>query len=190
MKGVYKITNPAGQVYIGQSKNITKRWWAHKNRTDQNTKKLKRSFDEHGVELHTFEVIHELPKDVEQATLYEYEKLYIELYNNCGAVMLNMTDGGRNFKFCEETKALQSEIKKGKPLEQRIGIEAAEKQKSRMSEQFGGKKQSAEWVAKRVATLTGRKLNDEQKENLGKHRIGVVPWNKGLKGVKSKQDVN
>ena len=29
--GIYKITNPKGKVYIGQSININKRWNAYRN---------------------------------------------------------------------------------------------------------------------------------------------------------------
>lgn len=187
--GIYKIANPDGNIYIGQARNIIKRWWTHKKRITTNL--LSQSFLKHGSENHTFEIIHELPTDVDQEVLWEYEKLYIQLYKDCGCDMLNMHDGGGNgFKASEETKIKQSAKKKGIPLEQRIGHEAAQLQKERMSLLFGGKKHSAERIESRVSKIRGRKLTPDQKKNLGKHRIGVEPWNKGLKGIKFKKDIN
>lgn len=187
--GIYKIVNPNGNIYIGQARNIIKRWWTHKKRITTNL--LSQSLLKYGSEGHIFEIIHELPNDVDQQILWEYEKLYIQLYKDCGCEMLNMHDGGGSgFKASEETKIKQSAKKKGIPLEQRIGHEAAQIQKERMSLQFGGKKRPSEIVDKIANQLRGRKLTDDQKKNLGKHRIGVEPWNKGLKGIKFKKDIN
>jgi hypothetical protein len=58
--GIYKITSPSGRVYIGQSKDIQKRWGKHykKLRCKKQTV-LYRSFLKYGVENHIFEIIEE-----------------------------------------------------------------------------------------------------------------------------------
>ena len=57
--GIYKITSPTGKVYIGQSKNIHKRWNSYKNMSKGNIRqpKLINSFKKYGVEHHVFEIL-------------------------------------------------------------------------------------------------------------------------------------
>jgi group I intron endonuclease len=57
MIGIYKITNPVGQIYIGQSKNIEQRFKSHKLVPLSTGAKLKESFLKYGVDNHVFEVI-------------------------------------------------------------------------------------------------------------------------------------
>ncbi len=59
MIGIYKITNPQGKVYIGQSVNIPSRFEQHKKSISSEinkTSKLYKSFIEFGVDFHTFEI--------------------------------------------------------------------------------------------------------------------------------------
>lgn len=60
--GVYKITSPTGKVYIGQSKNIHKRWNSYKSMSKGNIRqpKLINSFKKYGVPHHVFEVYRHL----------------------------------------------------------------------------------------------------------------------------------
>lgn len=58
--GIYKITNPIGEVYIGQSTNILKRFYSHK--LNYGGSKLKESIKKYGFENHTFELKEECPK--------------------------------------------------------------------------------------------------------------------------------
>jgi group I intron endonuclease len=59
--GIYKITSPTERVYVGQSKDITRRWKSYKNKAKGNEKQwvLGNSFLKYGVENHTFEIIEE-----------------------------------------------------------------------------------------------------------------------------------
>ena len=57
MVGIYKITNPKGNIYIGQSLDIYKRFRAYKKLSCKNQIKLHRSFLKYGVDSHKFEVI-------------------------------------------------------------------------------------------------------------------------------------
>ena len=56
--GIYKITSPTGRVYIGQSKDIARRWKAYSILSNCGRQKvLYRSFIKHGVENHQFDII-------------------------------------------------------------------------------------------------------------------------------------
>jgi len=120
IKGIYKITNPKGKVYIGQSINIIKRFSSYKRLIKRSIgQKLYNSFLKYGVENHKFEIIHELPIDTEQCILDTYEILYISQFKECGVEMLNLTNGGEGstgYKHNEESKKKMKKSKEGKYL--------------------------------------------------------------------------
>lgn len=57
--GIYKITNPKGKVYIGQSVDIDRRWGRYNRLSCESQPKLYRSLNKYGVGEHSFEVIEE-----------------------------------------------------------------------------------------------------------------------------------
>lgn len=59
MIGIYKITNPKGRIYIGQSVNIERRWTDYNNIKHRTQPKLKNSIEKYGIENHIFEIIEE-----------------------------------------------------------------------------------------------------------------------------------
>jgi len=75
MIGIYKITNPFNQVYIGQSIDIPTRFKSHKKGVNSNFH-LMMSIGKHGVENHTFEILEECDKDI----LTEKENHYLSIY--------------------------------------------------------------------------------------------------------------
>lgn len=95
--GIYKITNTInGKCYIGQSRNIEKRWIEHKNRPYNKKDKsynypFYRAIRQYGLKNFTFEVLEEC--SIEE--LNEREKYWISVYNsfdkNYG---YNLTRGG------------------------------------------------------------------------------------------------
>lgn len=85
MIGIYKITNPIGEVYIGMSANIPKRWKSYKCLSNSGQPKLYDSFLSYGVEKHVFEVIEECEKD----NLSEREK-YWQQQHDCFESGLNV----------------------------------------------------------------------------------------------------
>lgn len=118
MIGIYKITSPSNSVYIGQSWNIMNRWSTHKHKAKKgNDGLLSASFVKYGVNNHTFEVIHELPNDIDQFTIDQYEQLYIDLYKDCDLKMLNIREAGSNGKLSKETikklKSIRGELHHG-----------------------------------------------------------------------------
>lgn len=110
--GIYKITNPNGEVYIGGSRTIYRRWLRH--REARKNIKIHLSIKEFGWKAHTFEIVHELPKDVDDETLIMYEQIYMDLYRDCGSIMLNVKDAGSKAKFSDESKKRMSIAQRGK----------------------------------------------------------------------------
>jgi group I intron endonuclease len=125
MIGIYKITSPSGKIYIGQSRAIERRWkrYSQIKRREQQ-RKLESSILKYGYAAHKFEVVHELPVDVDQETIDRYEQLYLDSYKECGVELLNtcmiaskppVSTPGPNRKWSEDAKRKQSERYKGKP---------------------------------------------------------------------------
>lgn len=110
MVGIYKIENPIGEVYIGQSLNIEKRWSYYRQRNCKNQSKIYKSLLDYGVENHKFFVELEVkaysgwPSSIR--IMDKYEQFFIEKYVKEGYSMLNLTSGGRDCKLFEETKEL------------------------------------------------------------------------------------
>lgn len=77
MIGIYKITNPNGRVYIGQSNNIQRRFYLYQKKICKKQKLLYRSLLKHGVENHKFEVIEECNLEL----LNERERYWQEYHN-------------------------------------------------------------------------------------------------------------
>lgn len=106
MVGIYKITNPQGKVYIGQSVNIPMRWVSHRSRKGRVGKgKLQCSFRKHGHENHTFEIVECcLVND-----LNNRERHYQVLYDTLGDNGLNMLLTTLKPRFTKEM-TLQEEV--------------------------------------------------------------------------------
>jgi len=76
MIGIYKITNPEGKIYIGQSKDIEKRWKQYYCISNRSQRKLYDSFITYGVKNHNFEVIEEcIQKDLNQREIWWQNEL-------------------------------------------------------------------------------------------------------------------
>jgi group I intron endonuclease len=133
MIGIYKITNPKGKVYVGQSIDINHRLGKYKrlNGNVSNQKKIYNSLIKYGIENHSFEIIEEC--SLEQ--LNEREIYYIEKYNSYKNG-LNMQQGGKSFPKSEEFK---EKLRKPKP----------EGFAQHMSKIMTGKKQSLETKIKK-----------------------------------------
>jgi group I intron endonuclease len=104
MVGIYKITNPSGKVYIGQSLRIETRLSQYKYAACKNQRHLHSSILKHGWEKHSFEVVHQLPEDVNQEVLNAYETFYWQQYRDCKVKMLNIREPGSKGRISEETK--------------------------------------------------------------------------------------
>lgn len=101
---VYKIANPKGKLYIGQTKNFKNRMYNYKN-PDSNSigRKLYNSIMKYGWDSHKVEVLETLEDSANlQERLDTLEILYIDQYNTVKQG-LNLTHGGGGGKPSQET---------------------------------------------------------------------------------------
>jgi group I intron endonuclease len=78
MIGIYKITSPSGKIYIGQSKDIEKRFYSHRKQTEKQNTKFGLSIKEHGINNHSFEILEICNED----ELNERELYYIRIFKS------------------------------------------------------------------------------------------------------------
>ena len=177
MKGIYKITSPTNKVYIGQSNNILVRKNKYKNNNLYRQPKISASINKYGFDNHKFEIIHELPKDIDQSILDNYEILYIELYRDCSIELMNLKDGGHNSKLSKEIRKKIGDSNRGKKLSDETkskigdsnrGKKLSDETKSKMSMSMTGVKKpphTKEWKENHSKILTGFKQSEESIEN-------------------------
>jgi len=199
--GIYKITSPSGKVYIGQSRNILIRWRDHKR--DKSAKsRVFYSLRKYGAEAHIFDIIHELPIDVDQDVITIYEQLYMDMYASCKVVLLNLREAGSRGKLSQEAKVKLSNSLKGKipwnkgikknltPWNKGVSgvVKFSDEVRKKISEKNKGHKNNLgrkmdEKTRSAIAKANiGRKMSPEQKDKLSKVRIERP--NRG--GVKNK----
>lgn len=77
---IYKITNPIGEMYIGQTINWERRYKEYQKLKPPKQIKVYNSFVKHGFENHTFEILMEnIPKE----SLNQMEVKFIKEYDSC-----------------------------------------------------------------------------------------------------------
>lgn len=155
---IYKFTSPTNKVYIGQSWNWDKRIKQYKRIDCKNQTKFYNSLLKYGFENHNFEIVHELPNDVSQEVLDNYEKLYWQFYVDLGFDILNCREPGKGGKLSKESIE--------KMLKTRGKWNHTEETKKSISAAHIGKKHTKETIAK----LTGRKVSDEHLKKIRSHR--------------------
>lgn len=191
MVGIYKITSPSGKVYIGQSWNIKKRWHCYTGKKNiQKHKKLYCSIQSHGLENHVFEVIHELPEDVSQQIMTEYEQLYMDLYSDCGVILLNAKGAGQTGKHTEETKVIIREKRKNQIFSEESRKKKSESLKKIIHTKEWNKKvseaQKGKIVSKEIRAKMGKKvIQMDLKGNFIKEWNNTLEASEGLFGYKS-----
>jgi|TARA_B110000858_G_scaffold52393_1_gene60696 group I intron endonuclease len=112
--GIYKIENPKGKVYIGQSVDIDSRWKKYRALNCGNQTKIWNSLNKYGLDSHTFSVVEECKED----DLNKRERYWQDYYNviseglNCR--LTETTD--KSGRLSEETKILIGNSLRGKTL--------------------------------------------------------------------------
>ena len=179
--GIYNITNLVnGKVYIGASKNIEKRWGAHRNGHSD----LAKEFQTFGLENFKFEILLECPEDM----LCQWERDMICLYDaddpekgyNCKndrPYSLKRTEALKGRKLSEETKRKISEAKKGRVAWNK-GLKNiySEEMRRKMSESHKGHKHTEESKRK----MRERIVSEETRRKISKAFKGRTAWNKGI----------
>lgn len=81
--GIYKITNPKGKVYIGQSMNIEERKKYYRRLSQTKSQpKIHNSLQKYGWEQHVFEIIEECSVEQLDERETQWKKYYLELAEN------------------------------------------------------------------------------------------------------------
>ena len=167
MIGIYKIINPKGKIYIGQSIDIEKRFNIYKLMHCTNQPRIFRSFKSYGVDNHTFEIITEclIPE------LNNLERYYQDLYDACGKFGLNCKltssnnrSGGHSFET--KQKISFSKIGDKNPMKKaEARLKASESQKNKYDNgyvgHFKGKKHSSESIKKMRKSLKGTRTKEK-----------------------------
>lgn len=105
--GIYKIVNPVGKIYVGQSHNIPDRWRSYRKPsflTKSMQKRIANSIIKYGYDAHLFEVIEYCDDNILQADLDILEIKYMEMFNCLTREHgLNIRGGGSKGKLSPET---------------------------------------------------------------------------------------
>lgn len=161
MIGIYKITSPSGKIYIGQSKDIEKRFIRYKFLHCKRQPRLYNSFNKYGTNNHIFEIIEECLFE----NLNTRERYYQEFYDVIGENGLNcvLTETDTLPKvLSEETKQKQSNKSKNRIKSKETCL--------KLSIALTGRKLSEEHVEK----LKNRKHSEETKLKISKANIGRI----------------
>lgn len=98
--GIYKITSPTGRVYIGESKDIYKRFSNYKKHNQTKSQpRVHHSLNKYGWEAHIFEIIEECDFDDLKCRERHWQDFY------------DVLNGGLNCKLtnCGEVKQVYSQ---------------------------------------------------------------------------------
>ena len=137
MAEIYKISNPKGKVYIGQSVDYPKRLKTYKAQYKSHIgPKLYNSIKKYGIENHRFEVIETCKeKDLDEREIY-----WIQEYGSVEGG-LNLQYGGKGGRLSQETRD-----KKAKSM---TGKKASQETKEKMrNARIGHSMYNDEWVKK------------------------------------------
>lgn len=150
--GIYKIINPKGRIYIGQSINIDIRLTNYKIYKKFNSQtRLKNSFNKYGIHNHAFEIV----EYCEATLLNERERYWQEHYDVLSVNGLNCKYTTTNDKSgvlsVESKKKIADSLKDSKRTRE---------QKQNMSNSQKGKKQSKETIQKRIDKI--KELNKDK----------------------------
>lgn len=176
--GLYKIVSPARKIYIGQSRDINHRFYRSLSNGIIRQRRLYASLKKYGAGNHIFEIIHQLPIDISNTILDNYEELYIGQYKNCAFELMNLTGGGKsNRDLSKETREKLKKAATGKKYW--LSKKHTEETKQKIREANTGtifsklrlSRMSQSQIGKPGANL-GKPMSIAAKEKLSKFRIG------------------
>lgn len=151
--GIYKITNPKGKIYIGQSIDLNKREETYKKHFSsyKGQIKLYNSVQKYGWDNHIFEVIEYCNED-ELLTREAYWKEKYDVLNIPSLCCKIEGENGRVGKLGKETINKIKEKLTGKKKPEGFGenLKNNKTRSNKISESLKGYKQSPEHIQKRI----------------------------------------
>lgn len=185
MIGIYKITNPKGKIYIGQSVDIKKRFRVYRSENCKTQIKLYNSFLKYGVENHKFDIIEKCSVDLLNEKERYWQDFYKVIKNGLNLKLTNTKSKSgylseetklkiseSNSKMTEETKRKIGDANRGKKRSKEFKLKCSERQKGKklkestkkkISEKLKGKKRSEEFKLKCSISKKGVKINSKHK---------------------------
>ena len=202
--GIYKITSPSQNIYIGKSIDIYDRWKYYDKLKCKGQIRLYRSLIKYGVKNHKFEIIHTCI----ECELSKWEIFYIKKYNSFNTQHgLNLSMGGLGGRISDEAKKKISDFHKGKQwmlgrkqsVESKLkmsiakkGIKLSKEHKDKLSLSHRGKTLSKTHRFNISKSNKGRTISEETKRKIGLKNSGKIPsqktreiWSKQRKGNKN-----
>lgn len=176
--GVYIILNNINnKVYIGQSRNIKRRWREHRKKNLKGI--LYDDIRTYGLENFSFSLLVEIDdSEKTQELLDYYEKLYILKYNSTNEDEgYNIASGGLKYNCAERTKKILRKKLIGVNKGKKRSIEFKNKMRKIALERdyshYNGKHPSMETKEKIRKAHLGKKASKETKEKMSKARKGI-----------------
>lgn len=201
MIGIYKITNPKGRIYIGQSIDIEKRFYKYKKLDCKTQIKLYRSILKYGYYNHVFEVIEECKiSELNEKERYYQDLLIINLKNSLNCLLTKTTD--KSGLMSKESRLKMSKsrtgLKRSKEFIEKIrlintGKKFSIESRLKMSIAQTGKKQSSETKIKKSNSLKGRLISDKNKKRISElmsKKIICTKTGKIYKSIKECAELN
>lgn len=185
ISGIYKIINPNGRIYIGQSTDIIQRKSDYRKLECKEQPKIYNSIVKYGWEVHVFEI-----QEICDTVLLDIrERYWQDYYDVTGQKGLNCilieTDKERRI-ICKETKEKISNSLKGRKLSKEHKQNLSDSHKGQIP-WHKGKKMSKEYCKKiseiskgRVSPMKGRKHSVKTLQKMSKSLKGRKAWNEGI----------
>lgn len=180
---IYKITNPKGRIYIGQTINWKIRIQVYKRGDCKKQKKLYNSIKKYGFDTHKFEIIHRCI----DSDLNELERYYQDLYSSTDKSGLNIRltkSSDRSGKFSEDSRRKMSEAKKGTKRSPEVCKAISDKMKEI------SKQRSSEYYDNLKKSNIGRKHTEERKRNNSKAKKGNTFRKNAVLTAETKQKIS
>lgn len=161
MKGIYKITNPNGKIYIGQCQDFNKRMALYRLGHCKKQIALYASIIKHGWDNHKAEFI-EACDNLDEREIY-----YINLFNTFNTPQgLNLRGGGSVHGWCDDSKAKLSASMAGRKKPELAERNKLSKGISKETPSWKGRKHTEETKAKMALSAKIRERSPEMKAKM------------------------
>lgn len=170
--GIYKIINPKGKIYIGQSTNIERRKNTYKNFQIKDQPKIYNSIKKYGWENHVFEIIEKCSILQLNERETHWKLSYLKQVKGVWDLVLfcNLYDTGGG-PLSKETKQKISESNKGKKY--------SKESCNKISEKLKGRKFSKETLNKMSQPRSENAKNNMKYPKSITHSLNISKNNKG-----------
>lgn len=173
--GIYKITNPKGKVYIGQSVDIIRRKNTYKNFKSPSQPRIYNSIKKYGWENHIFEIIEECTLEQLSERETYWKQYYIDENDGDWSMVLfcNLYDNGTG-PLSEETKRKIGNANKGRKYSEETCKKISIKLKGRKYSEETIKKLSqprSEQAKKNMKYPKSKEHSDNIKKGRAKNKI-------------------